>query len=229
MAVNFPARHALGYRSRRALRIFPEPSSHRRMKQNEPSKSRLVFWSCGRRRRLYRKQPFGPFYVRFQFNGKDVPRSLGTSEVDVAIQKAKHLIKATYAGGEHALRAERFTGSPLPKAIADLAIRIPLVTTPAVYFLLRGGQVQYVGQSRNVLRRVGVHIQTKSDVDEIAYVPIPLEKLLEEEARYIRLFRPPLNKKCGTAFKSSAHQLTPVNCTEPLKKAEFYDETPIAS
>lgn len=168
--------------------------------------SRLTFWASGRRRRLYRKKPLGHFYIRFQHNGKDVPRCLGTTDVKLAIEKAKRLIKATYAGGEAALQAlldrERVTVCPLPKAI-EQAIRIPLVRTPAVYFLLQAGSVKYVGQSRNIFSRIGSHVQNKLGFDEIAYVPVLLEKLLDEEARYIRLFKPSLNKKSGQPFRSA--------------------------
>lgn len=66
--------------------------------------SRLVFFAQGRRRRLYRKTPMGPFYVRFQYAGRDIPRCLETTEPQVAILKAKHLIKLAYEEDEVALR-----------------------------------------------------------------------------------------------------------------------------
>ena len=58
--------------------------------------SRLSFFAQGRRRRLYRKTPTGPFYIRFQFRGKDTPRCLETTLEHVAKEKAKAIIAAAY-------------------------------------------------------------------------------------------------------------------------------------
>lgn len=61
------------------------------------TKSTLSFIAQGRRRKLYRKTPTGPFYVRFQHKGKDQPRCTGTTEVAAAKEKAKQIIDAVFA------------------------------------------------------------------------------------------------------------------------------------
>ena len=48
----------------------------------------------GRRRKLIRRKPGGPFHVRFQHRGKDILRSLGTTIEYVAKDKAKQIIEA---------------------------------------------------------------------------------------------------------------------------------------
>lgn len=66
--------------------------------------TRLTFFAQGRRRRLYRKTPTGPFYVRFQHKGKDRPRCLGTTLEHVAKEKAKAIIEAEYVGDDETSR-----------------------------------------------------------------------------------------------------------------------------
>jgi hypothetical protein len=58
----------------------------------------LSFMAGGRRRRLFRRKASGPFYVRFNHNGKDQPRSLGTTNESAAKEKAKQIIEAALSG-----------------------------------------------------------------------------------------------------------------------------------
>jgi hypothetical protein len=51
---------------------------------------------------------------------------------------------------------------------------------PAVYFLCRGDDVVYVGQSQEPARRAPAHIGYK-DFDRAYYVPIPADDLLQVE------------------------------------------------
>lgn len=87
------------------------------------SASRLTFFAQGRRRRLYRKSPNGPFYVRFQFNGRDTPRSLGTTMEALAKVKAKEIIDAAYTGDVQRSRSMKVRSdySPL-RQVCDVYI-----------------------------------------------------------------------------------------------------------
>lgn len=66
-----------------------------------------------------------------------------------------------------------------------------------IYFLLRKGRVIYVGQARDVGRRVGVHAVTK-DFDAWAWVPVPFGSLDEMERAYIDALAPELNRDVVT-------------------------------
>jgi len=59
----------------------------------------------GRRRKLIRRKPGGPFLIRFQHRGKDILRSLGTTLEAVAKEKAKQIIDAIINEDIHASRA----------------------------------------------------------------------------------------------------------------------------
>lgn len=63
-----------------------------------------------------------------------------------------------------------------------------------VYFLFFEDELQYVGQSVNILARIGTHAQNGVAFDSWSFVPIAKEKLMEIERNYIMAFDPPLNK-----------------------------------
>jgi hypothetical protein len=68
---------------------------------------------------------------------------------------------------------------------------------PGVYFLCRGQDVVYVGQSDKVLERVCAHIREgvkEFDHERIFFLPCPREQLLMVEAQYIELFKPRYNR-----------------------------------
>ena len=158
-----------------------------------------TFFAAGRKRRIYQNRKAGPFYVRFQFKGKDMPRCLNTMNPVLAVERAKHLIEAVCNQDDSSAVAPFLKPGkslPLPREITLQAVRIPLVRQPAIYFLLKDGAVQYVGQSQNILGRVGAHLRS-SDFDEIAFVPVPLSELNAAERRYIAALKPPLNRTAG--------------------------------
>jgi integrase len=64
----------------------------------------LSFMAGGRRRRLYRRKPSGPYHVRFEINGKDTVRSLGTTNESAAKENAKAIIEAEISGDVHTSR-----------------------------------------------------------------------------------------------------------------------------
>lgn len=83
--------------------------------------ARLTFIAQGRKRRLYRNSPTGPFYVRFQYKGKDQPRCLGTTDENTAKEKAKAIIDATFNGKAEESRRLKVRGDySLLSAICDI-------------------------------------------------------------------------------------------------------------
>jgi hypothetical protein len=63
---------------------------------------------------------------------------------------------------------------------------------PAVYFLVKGKSVVYVGQSVGLPGRIQNHVQGK-EFDRVFYVAVPRRDLDAVEAAFIRVLRPPLN------------------------------------
>jgi integrase len=58
----------------------------------------LAFMAGGRRRKLFRQKNAGPWLIRFQYQGKDICRSLGTTIEAVAKDKAKQIVEAEMSG-----------------------------------------------------------------------------------------------------------------------------------
>jgi hypothetical protein len=63
-----------------------------------------------------------------------------------------------------------------------------------VYFLIAAGEIVYVGQSVNVFARLASH-QRGKDFDRFGYITCDLADLDTVEARFIKAFRPALNRK----------------------------------
>jgi excinuclease UvrABC nuclease subunit len=61
-----------------------------------------------------------------------------------------------------------------------------------VYILRNGGVVIYVGQSGNMLQRIGVHAGN-FDFDNVETIPAPVDELNDLEARLIMLYKPENN------------------------------------
>jgi hypothetical protein len=70
--------------------------------------------------------------------------------------------------------------------------------TPGIYFLLKEGNLVYVGKSINIHARVMQHRDIKDkDFDEVILMPVPEDELSRIENYYIGLLKPPLNKTDG--------------------------------
>lgn len=65
----------------------------------------------------------------------------------------------------------------------------------AVYFLVKGEDVVYVGQSRNLSYRITTHSSGK-EFDRVFYIPVPSASLNDVESALIRTIRPKLNETC---------------------------------
>ena len=71
---------------------------------------------------------------------------------------------------------------------------IPLAN-PGVYLLIRGGEVIYVGRSRDVGPRIAGHAaRGRIKFDRAVYLPLPLADLAKYEGALYRVFLP---SECG--------------------------------
>lgn len=74
--------------------------------------------------------------------------------------------------------------------IIEMSVTAPLLC--GIYFLLYRGRVVYVGQSTNILTRLGKHARDKQ-FDAFSYIQFPQDQLTKQEKRYIKKFYPCLN------------------------------------
>ncbi len=66
---------------------------------------------------------------------------------------------------------------------------------PGIYYLLKDGVIVYIGQSKNMRKRIGSHLaQGEKDFDSYHTQKCPEEKLHHYETKAILRFRPAYNK-----------------------------------
>jgi hypothetical protein len=105
-------------------------------------------------------------------------------------------------------------GTPLPLDLRPVVVtpisrEVPAVLTlvrdrlcewpgidlpPAVYFLIDGETVLYVGQSRNLAARLARHGASGRRWERTLFLPVPESELLRVEREWIRTVRPPWNR-----------------------------------
>ena len=62
-----------------------------------------------------------------------------------------------------------------------------------VYFLIKNDLIVYVGQTVNLMERVGTHVKGNKDFNYITYIEVPKRWLLRTESHYIMQFNPHYN------------------------------------
>lgn len=72
-------------------------------------------------------------------------------------------------------------------------ISLPSAALPIVYFLIKSGEVVYVGQSQHGIARPYSH--RDKDFDRIEIMKVPPDKLNETESYYIRKYAPIYNHR----------------------------------
>lgn len=106
---------------------------------------------------------------------------------------------------ETRMRAKAVSESERDKRIscADLAqltmqhiieVRREAYRVSGVYFLFKGDDLLYIGQSKNLMRRLGDHA-SQINFDSYAIFPCPSEDLDHTERSLILKFLPPLNSE----------------------------------
>lgn len=88
----------------------------------------------------------------------------------------------------------------VPYKITDiLDAAIPIGTQIGVYFLIKDDEVVYVGQSTEILRRIGAHKKDGKDFDSFAFIECGKADLNRIETKYITALVPELNYSLGSA------------------------------
>jgi len=77
--------------------------------------------------------------------------------------------------------------------------RIELLT--GIYFLFNNKNLIYIGQSTNIIYRVGTHLKDK-EFNRYAYILCSKERLLDLERQYLNKYNPSLNKSTGSDYSS---------------------------
>lgn len=91
---------------------------------------------------------------------------------------------------EYAQRMEDFATGFIDAYSRDITATAN--STCGVYFLRKGNEIVYIGQSINVYGRVATHRSSK-DFDTVEFLPCARDRLDEMEGFFIRLLRPRLN------------------------------------
>jgi hypothetical protein len=90
------------------------------------------------------------------------------------------------------------TGRTLHTEDEIVSASVEMPSTCGVYFLVHEHRVVYVGQSVNILARVGSHKASRKVFDRVAFVTCAQEHLNVVESLYIHILRPPLNGDSNT-------------------------------
>lgn len=77
-----------------------------------------------------------------------------------------------------------------------------------VYFLIKKGKVIYIGQTKNFNQRIKGHSNKK--YDSYRFVACDVNVLLDYESRWIKKFKPKLNKKPGRTKLPSDEKMIPL-------------------
>lgn len=88
--------------------------------------------------------------------------------------------------------------SEIPEKLRDVADKLKRydigIFPPCVYFLIRAGVVVYVGQTVSLPARIQVHLEDKS-FNDVLYLAVPRENLLEVERFFIGTLSPEYNNE----------------------------------
>lgn len=98
--------------------------------------------------------------------------------------------------------SKSLSGDYLLTAESIIKASMPFRKICGVYFLISGGAIVYVGQSVDVLTRLGTHENFRS-FDSYAYIEVEKSHLDLVESLYIHAFNPPLNGDFGNGCKQA--------------------------
>jgi hypothetical protein len=84
-----------------------------------------------------------------------------------------------------------------------------------IYFLLKNGRCQYIGQSTDIIKRIKFHVYQLLDFDKIRIIECIEDNLLKYEERWIKFFRPPLN------FTHNQEKQKKIKIKKPVKRMHF--------
>lgn len=135
-------------------------------------------------------------------------RELREVREKVSVEKhhlAMNMMSHALTGARLLLEGEIVAGS-----VADFR-------TSGVYFLIKSGTIQYVGQSVNVFSRIDEHRKLKS-FDSFSMIRCEIDLLDVYESLYIHILRPPLNGRSGREGSKDKH--APLSFDDLLREFE---------
>ena len=135
---------------------------------------------------------------------REIFRSLITDELDLLAKRFRASMESSLAAAiKQAWQDAHLCDSSAQAAPPDVLGPVAALqrlhapnTGGGVYFLVANGSIVYVGQSVNVLSRVGSHMESKI-FDQVFYLPLPEAEYDAVESAFIRWLRPPLNGNPG--------------------------------
>jgi len=129
----------------------------------------------------------------YRYPRKKVSRDYRQKEDPSHPLKGLYIKKHQLADGRvKEYRYYRLKGERSRPLLLDGAVKSGIT---GIYFLIKNGQVSYVGQSTNILIRLKSHASMGVDFDEYRFIACPKSHLNRMERRYIVEFNPPLNKR----------------------------------
>ena len=152
------------------------------------SQNALMGWVASGHAPHYFVSGEGPYFKRGEI-AKWVEENLVTSKPGMPVPKR---IDVLFAGVSPLV-----AGPPMCIANIDTLCHLPLNgMLSAIYFLCKGDEVVYVGQSTTVVGRIVSHINERIkdfDPDRVFYLPCPTQDLDRIEKHYIGLLQPKYN------------------------------------
>lgn len=114
------------------------------------------------------------------------------------------------------------------EAIHAHSIEFEKTVVCGIYFLIRDGEIKYVGQSVDIFKRIREHRQhAYIKFDRFSMIPVRKEKLTEVETWYIQHFRPEYNRvrKQPRPSEAKVHavRIKAENCIRKEKQADKAD------
>lgn len=153
----------------------------------------------------------------------DAERQLNNLQGEInAAQVKLHAILARIGTDTHRMEFSRAsiatTGLAMLSEREIVASSTSTRTYCGVYFLVFEGRIVYVGQSLNVLARIGQHADKKK-FDAVAIMPCAPRHLDVIESLYIHMLRPPLNGRANTCSYQPEKLLAPLTFEEIVAMA----------
>lgn len=134
---------------------------------------------------------------RYVYWVEDLAVRAELDEEETRLKNERAVVRAK--ARETALTIGRLEGLMVGRVGRRLATKAGIIAAaktipfqPCIYFLVKDGEIVYIGQSISLIQRIGDHLWAK-DFDSVAYMPCEQGHLDYVESLYIHAFQPALN------------------------------------
>lgn len=140
------------------------------------------------------KQGDGKWRAQIKTAGVRASKTFRTKrEADLWAHQSQNKIRSDAANAQ-ALREKIGAAEGVIDAQTILNGKVPAYNAPGIYVLFHGQEAVYVGQSRNVLKRITGHAENGRQFDSFFAIPCLECDLDKMEQHYINVLRPVGNK-----------------------------------